>query len=123
MRYKAFFGVLTICCVMVCKYENPVSDSNKTAPADNSAPVIESVTFIPDTILAGESCLVKCTAFDPDDDDLSYEWETIGNIAGSGSSVFYTPNACCSSPAITVTVTDVWGKSTFSKITVPFKYE
>lgn len=114
MGPKEIVAALILCCTIVC---DPVSDGN------NSNPVIESITFIPDTIVAGESCLVQCRASDPDNDHLSFEWETIGNIAGSGSNIFYTPNDCCGSPEITVTVKDGRGGRADSQFIVPFKYE
>ena len=113
MGYKKFFAVLIIYCVIGC--------------SNNENPVIEAITFIPEIILAGESCIVTCTAVDQDNDKLSYEWETIGNIArdssGDGSSVFYTPNSCCGAPEIIVTVKDGRGGRADSQFTVPFQYD
>ena len=118
MGYKEFVAVLIICCAIGCNNnENPVSNGN------NSAPVIQALTFKPDTIVAGESCVVICTAVDSNNDNLTYEWETIGYIYGSGSSVYYTPSACCGAPQIIVTVKDGRGGSTDSQFTVPFRYE
>jgi hypothetical protein len=90
---------------------------------NNSAPVIQAITFVPEKVLAGQSCIIKCTAVDSDNDKLTYEWESVGNIAGSGSSVIYTPNSCCGNPMINIIVKDGRGKSIDSIFAVPFSYD
>jgi hypothetical protein len=118
MRYKDFFVVLMLCCVLGCsEKENPVSDGN------NSAPEILAVTFIPDTIVAGESCLIQVKAVDPDSDNLSYEWESVGSIAGSGAMVIFSPGSCCAAPWLFLTVKDGKGGVTDSAVQLPFIYE
>jgi hypothetical protein len=117
MRYKEFFAVLIICCAIGCNNtKNPVSSSN------NSAPIIQAVIFMPDTIKLGESCMIEVNAVDPDSEKLSYEWETVGNISGKGSIVWFTPNACCGSPSVIITVRDGNGGSRDSLVIVPIKY-
>jgi hypothetical protein len=118
MRYKEFVAVLVLCCAGGCsKNGNPVINSN------NSAPIIQSVTFNPDTVIAGKSCLVQCIAVDPDSDNLSYHWESVGTMAGSGSKRIFSPGACCGAPWLVITVEDGKGGITDSAVTVPFKYE
>jgi hypothetical protein len=122
------FGILTAALItggaLSCNNGNPVSDNNPhhVSGVDNTPPVIQAITFIPDTIIAGQSCLVKCTAIDSENDNLTYEWQTIGNIAGSGASIFFTPNSCCSEPKIQLTITDGWGGEFDTLFDVPFKY-
>jgi hypothetical protein len=119
MRLKILVSVMIVGCASGC-FENPVVD------ADNAKPVIQAITFIPDTIIAGESCIVKCTAADANNDALSYSWSTIGNVAkvdDVGKSVYYTPNSCCSEPEITLVVRDGRGGVVESTFVVPFKYD
>ena len=145
MRYKEFVAVLMICCFIGCfNEENPVSDStnpdpvilnpvdstkqdsliqNTVSDSINYAPVIQTITSVPDTVVAGESCLIKCTVIDSNNDELTFEWQTTGNIAGSGSSIFYTPNSCCGQPQIIITVTDGRGGSADTMYNIPFKYD
>ncbi len=120
MRFETFCAILIIGFATACNDENPVSDVN------NSSPVIQAITFNPDTVIAGHSCMVECTAVDPDNDNLSYEWNTIGNISGreeGGARVYFTPNSCCGLPEIILTVKDGRGGSVDSQFTVPFKYD
>jgi hypothetical protein len=118
MCCKNVFLVFIILCILGCgNNDNPVSTVN------NSNPVIQSVTFSPDIIRAGESCIIHCEAFDEDNDKLSYQWETVGPTSGSGASIFFTPSACCGLPIIILTVDDGKGGSVDTMITVPFSYE
>jgi hypothetical protein len=116
MKYKEFVAILVICCAAGCnKNENPVSDRA------NSAPVIQAIISIPDTVKLGASCLVEVFAADSDGDKLTYMWESPGIISGSGSTIYYTPNSCCGEPKIIVTVKDNRGGSKDTVITVPTK--
>ncbi len=118
MRYKEFVAVLIMCFVIGCgNNESPISSSN------NSAPIIQAVTFIPDTVVLGRSCLVTVDAVDPDGDQIIYEWESIGVIsgAGDGASVWYTPNACCANPLIMIHIKDGRGGSKDSTVIVQTK--
>jgi|WetSurMetagenome_2_1015567.scaffolds.fasta_scaffold217277_2 hypothetical protein len=116
MRYKEFIAVLIICCVAGCnKNDNTVSNLT------NSAPVIQGIISIPDSVVLGASCLVEVFAADSDGDKLTYMWESPGIISGSGSTIYYTPNSCCGAPKIMVTVKDSKGGSHDTVITVPTK--
>lgn len=118
MRYMNFFIVFMLFCIIGCsEKENPVSDAN------NSVPMIVAVTFVPDTVVSGESCLVQCKAVDPDNDNLTYEWESVGSIAGSGPKVIFSPGSCCGAPWIFLTVKDGRGGIIDSAINIPFIYE
>jgi hypothetical protein len=117
MKYKELVAVLIICCAAGCGDKgNPVTSGN------NTDPVIQAVTFMPDTIGLGESCLIEVKATDPENDNLKFKWETVGNISGSGSVVYFTPNACCGSPSVTITVDDGKGGTKDSLVIVPIKY-
>jgi hypothetical protein len=124
MRFEIFTAMLIMCCAVACNNGNPVSGvpNHPVSGTDNSPPVIQAITFVPDSIIAGQSCIVKCTAVDSNNDKLSYEWQTAGNIAGNGASIFFTPNACCSQPMISLTVKDGRGGEIDTLFKVPFKY-
>ncbi|MBN1602775.1 MAG: hypothetical protein JW915_14290 [Chitinispirillaceae bacterium] len=117
MKLKILFVLLTIWCFTGCNNsETPVSN------ADNSDPVIIAVSFSPNPVTAGRSCLITCKASDQDNDNLSYKWVTVGNVSGSGSSIFYTPSACCGQPVIEITIEDGKGGSVDTIVNVPFVY-
>lgn len=101
------------------------SDSGNGTPVDpnNTKPVIKSITFIPDTVIAGKSCLIICEVVDQENDKLEYFWESPGSIDGSGENVYFSPGSCCGAPIVTVTVKDSNGGKTDSSVTVPFKYK
>jgi hypothetical protein len=118
MLYQNVVAILCICWIIGCdSNENPVSDPN------NSAPQILAVSVSPDTIIAGKSGLIECKAFDPDNDNLTYKWESPGNINGSGSSIFFTPGSCCGQPIIKVIVEDGKGGRIDTVIQVLTRYE
>jgi len=57
---------------------------------DNQPPSINSLILNPSSILPGETSIVTVTATDPDDDMLTYEYDTTGGyIEGTGASVTY----------------------------------
>lgn len=118
MEHKNVVAILFTCCIIGCNSNKyPVSNP------DNSVPVIQAVSVSPDTITAGKSGLIVCKAFDPDNDNLSYKWESPGIINGSGYSIFFTPGSCCGQPIIKVTVEDGKGGSVDTTIQVLTKYE
>ena len=118
MKYMVLFAILTIGSIIGCSNSGgPVSTEN------NTAPVIVSVTFVPDTIIAGESCLIQVEAVDSDGDKLSYEWESVGSMAGSGPKVIFSPGSCCAAPWIFITVKDGKGGVTDSAVHLPFLYD
>jgi len=84
---------LSILCVVS---DGSLSDSSEieVMVPDNFAPVISSVSLSPSILLPGESLQAVCTASDPDEDELDYNWTATGGIfAGSGSTVSWTaPN-------------------------------
>lgn len=61
----------------------------------NEAPVILSLTADPPIVEVGGNSTLTCVASDPDNDVLTYTWESVeGSISGSGSSVVWTaPNS------------------------------
>jgi hypothetical protein len=77
---------------------------------ENRPPEITRVEVANPIIRLGQSTTITCRAIDPDNDELTYRWETangLGYILGSGATVTYTASACCSGAnQIKVTVTD-----------------
>ncbi len=76
----------------------------------NHPPVIESLTAESSVVEQARSTNIRCVAYDPDGDELSYLWTTTrGNISGQGSAVTWTAPNICGNHVVTVTVTDKSG--------------
>jgi hypothetical protein len=77
---------------------------------ENRPPQITRVEVANPVIRLGQSTTITCRAIDPDNDELTYKWETangLGYILGSGATVRYASSACCfGANQIKVTVTD-----------------
>jgi hypothetical protein len=87
------------------------------ATSANNAPVvvIEAAT---ETLAAGQSLPITALAFDADNDTLSYEWgATGGTVAGSGSSITFTPPGV-GTHMVSVTVRDGRGGTVSTDVTV-----
>lgn len=86
-------------------------ESTITSTGGNNPPVIESIIVDPFIINVGTTAKIIVSAYDPDGDQLKYEWATtLGDIIGSGAEVRYTAAFCCvGSNTITVTVSDTKG--------------
>lgn len=88
----------------------------------NKSPVIESLTAEPPVVTQGDSATVKCIAYDPDGDKLSYQWAaSMGNISGQGYTVIWTGPDKCGNHVITVTVVDSGGKEATEELTIRVK--
>jgi hypothetical protein len=88
----------------------------------NNSPVIESLTAEPPVVTLGDSATVKCIAYDPDGDELSYQWAaTMGDISGQGYTVIWTGPDKCGNHVITVTVLDSGGKEATEELTIRVK--
>ncbi len=74
----------------------------------NESPVISGMAVSPQgEINPGETVLISCTAVDPDNDVLSYNWSTDGGtISGSGAAVSWTAPDELGSYTVTVQVSD-----------------
>jgi len=76
----------------------------------NKPPTITSLVADADWTTPSDSIQVTCTASDPDDDELSYEWSTSGgNISGTGAAVNWTAPEEVGIYHVTVVVTDGHG--------------
>jgi len=77
----------------------------------NKQPTITSLVAGADWTTPLDSIQVTCSAFDPDDDELSYEWSTSGgNISGTGTLVSWTAPQEVGIYHITIVVTDGYGE-------------
>jgi hypothetical protein len=117
MRNIEFLIVLSVICIIACdKNDNPISNQ------ENNAPVIQAITFNPDTLRSNESCLVKVIVSDPDNDELKYQWSSSGTLSPNKpdpSRIFFFPGLCCGPPTITILVEDGNGGSDDSTISIP----
>jgi len=87
--------------------------------AANDPPTIASLVASAEWTLPSGTLQVTCTASDPDGDDLSYEWSATGGaISGTGAIVSWTAPQGVGTYNITVTVSDGYGSSATSSVTV-----
>jgi hypothetical protein len=86
---------------------------------ENHFPVVDKILLEYTAIERGKSGDIKCNAYDPDGDKLTYTWEASrGNISGKGPEVKYTaPNSFVN---VTVTVTVKDGRGGFADYPVAF---
>jgi len=78
----------------------------------NRPPTIASLIADADWALPSGSIQVTCSAFDPDGDELSYEWSTTGgDISGTGAAINWTAPEEVGIYHVTVVVTDSHGSS------------
>ena len=83
----------------------------------NRPPTINSLIADAAWTLRSGSLQVICTASDPDDDELSYEWSTTGgDISGTGAVANWTAPQEVGTYNITVVVTDGHGRSDTRKL-------
>jgi hypothetical protein len=77
----------------------------------SSPPKIASLTADAVWTTPSDSLQVTCSASDPDDDELSYEWSTSGgNITGTGPEAVWTAPEEVGVYQVTVVVTDAFGQ-------------
>ncbi len=88
----------------------------------NRPPVIESLTAEPPVVNKAETADIKCVAFDPDGDELAYQWVVArGNISGQGPRVTWTAPSACGDYVIRVNVTDGRGGKTSGELGIKVK--
>lgn len=77
----------------------------------NKPPTITNLVADADWTTPSDSIQVTCTASDPDDDELSYEWSASGgDISGTGAAVNWTAPEEVGIYHVTVVVTDGRGE-------------
>lgn len=76
----------------------------------NKAPVIISLEAGKDNLCAAESCPLRVIAYDPDGDDLSYQWSVAaGDISGDGQTAVWTAPHTQGTYQVSVKVADGGG--------------
>jgi hypothetical protein len=79
------------------------SGCNKT----NQIPVIQSLKSDIDSVYVGDIVSIKCLAFDPDQDAITYQWLANGGIiSGDGSRVSWVAPNTAGTYTVTATVKD-----------------
>lgn len=79
----------------------------EASDAPNSAPVIVSLTADPDEVLLSGTSTVTCIAYDPDAEQITYEWScSDGSLSGTGASAEWTAPAYPDSCTVTCIVKD-----------------
>jgi len=74
---------------------------------------------VPDTILAGHATLLRCTAEDPDGDELAYSWAaSSGEITGSGPVVTWAGPIADGPYWVSVSVADPASQTTTDSVEV-----
>ncbi len=72
-------------------------NDKKAVNPGNHPPVIDSVIADPDTFVSNSLTTITVTAHDPDDDALSYTWDTRGSwilpVTGAGN-ILQVTNCC-----------------------------
>ena len=94
-------------------------DSVAITVRTNGAPVIVSLTADADWTTPSGNLQVTCSASDPDEDELSYDWSAAaGSISGTGASVAWGAPQMTGTYDLTVVVTDAYGESGTRTISV-----
>lgn len=112
--------VLVVIAVAACApAAPPIAPTPPSPPAENQPPVIISLVDERPTILLFGSSRIKCTAYDPDGDPLTFTWSaTGGNFSGAGPAVTWMAPGTAGSYKITVTISDGKGGSAQGSLTV-----
>lgn len=114
-------GNYTVTVVVTDEFGGESSASLSIRVAFNKPPIIEKLTVTAEhkylrkilggyKIGQGQSCKIKCSASDPDGDELFYEWSTDGGgVSGKGATVTSTAARWSGKVTVTVTVSDING--------------
>jgi hypothetical protein len=114
-------GNYTVTVVVADELGGESSASLSLKVAFNNPPIIKKLTVTAEhkylkkilggyKIGQGQSCKIKCSASDPDGDELFYEWSTDGGgISGKGATVTFTAALWSGKVTVTVTVSDING--------------
>lgn len=110
---RHLFVLLFILLIFTC------SDSNPTENFNNSAPQIIHLIALPDSVEFNASVLVFCSAYDADNQKLSYHWNSnCGTILGVDSVITWVaPDFVCS-PWIYCSVSDTYGAEDMDSLQV-----
>ncbi len=90
----------------------------EASAAPNSAPVIVSMYAEPAEVLLSGTAAVTCIAYDPDAEQITYEWScSAGSVTGSGQNAEWTAPVYPDSCTVTCTVKDA-SDSTSCSVTI-----
>lgn len=79
----------------------------------NGAPAIQFVSAFDEGVRPGASVSLSCSAVDPEDDAISYEWQAaFGEVQGEGGSITWIAPEKLGSYVVTVAVRDTYGAET-----------
>ena len=94
-------------------------DSVAIAVRTNDAPAIVGLTADAGWTTPSGNLQLTCTASDPDEDELSYDWSASGgDISGTGPAVSWTAPETTGTYNLTVVVKDTYGDSATRTMTV-----
>jgi hypothetical protein len=94
-------------------------------PSINHAPIVRSVTTVPERVTVGGTAVVRVDAVDPDGDQLFYRYSaesgsvTVPDAANPNQAVYVQNGAARDADRITVTVTDTRNASATLTAVVP----
>jgi hypothetical protein len=112
-------GVYDITVVVKDTHDSEDTESVTITVGANRPPTITSLVADADWTTPSSSLQVTCTASDPDDDELSYEWSTTGgDISGTGNAVNWTAPEEAGIYDITVVVDDGQGSNDAGSVTL-----
>jgi len=87
--------------------------------APNQPPIISSLTANEEGVESARILQIECTASDPDEDELSYNWSVDGrSISWEGSTLTWTAPDAPATYTITVEVTDGRGGEATKQLTI-----
>ncbi len=101
------------------------ASTNVVVTKVNNSPIISSVVANPASIPTGAVTTITCSATDPDDDPLAYNWTAgSGTFSTNGSSTtVWTAPVTADTYAITCTVTDSNGVSVQQSVNINVSHE
>lgn len=98
---------------------NIIIDYSSGQQVLNHPPRIKSLSSGKHIIVAGDSVKVYCTAADPENDQLSYEWSVSGgSYSGSGTVINWSPPADTGEYLVICTVSDINGAKVSDSIKI-----
>jgi hypothetical protein len=86
---------------------------------ENSPPEVTALHATPDTILPGESTIVRCVAADPEGQAITFEWiAPSGELSGIGGEVDWTAPSRPGTHRVAVLVTDELGATSVGTVEI-----
>jgi len=102
MRFLILLSLVFL--IIYCTQDNPLEE------AQNRPPEIETMLALPDSAGFNEKIMIFCCAVDPDQETLSYKWDSeAGTFLGGDSVITWNAPEYECQPWIICTVTDPQG--------------